>query len=368
MPLEETRPLVYGPAYVDIVLRVAGPIASTPIDLGCDGRFEPAGGDSLAIVCPNGARLVLQGLDNARNPTGTLRTTYDVLPAGLSRDLAVVDAVEDLGGMGAGYAACLGGRLVSALAGGEDPLSARVRKEIARHGIDHAPVVLADRDQADTTIIVTSGPNGDKLPIGLRGCHAQLTVDQASQTDAHGIVIAASLDNALMHALFESHPSALRVLAPSARNCRDRNFPLGRLANMTDLLALNAAEWATLAPDDRQAFEASRATISMTRGPEGAEISWIDTRGRRDRHFEPAFPRSRPPVDTNRAGEAFAANLIRSFSEQGWSTDRQPLPTDVVRQAARHASAAAGLVIDMPRFGFPTLVEVTQAVRAGSIP
>ncbi len=359
--------LVFGPAYLDIVVRIAGPIADRPIDLGCDGHFIPDTIDRLEIVCPGGASLTISGLNGSACPTGRLSTTHDVLPAGCRREIEAIETLEDLGGMGAGYAGALGGRLISALACPSDPLSARVRNAIALHGIDHRPVTCGAIARADTTFIVTSGGYGDKLPIGLRGCHASLRPEDVHVQEPAGIVVAASLRNALMHAVLAEHDRALRILAPSARNCRDREEPLGRLAAETDLLALNSGEWAELTASDRRAFEESRAILSITRGPDGAEILWRNERGDRESHIEPAFPRRRPPVDTNRAGEAFAANLIRKLVEMGWSNDGRPLSTEAIRSAAHHASAAAGLVIGMPRFGFPSCEDVERTVGLGVI-
>lgn len=359
--------LIFGPAYLDIVIRVAGPIADRPIDLGCDGHLVPDRFDRLEIVCPNGASLLILGLKGSACPTGRLMTAYDVLPAGLRRTIALVETLEDLGGMGAGYAAALGGRLVSALASPDDPLSAMVRKALHRKGIDHMPVAFADIAQADTTIIVTSGASGDKLPIGLRGCHASLDADDVIGCDSAPVVVAASLPNALMHAVLAEHHSSLRILAPSARNCRDRGDPLGHLAAETDLLLLNSGEWAELTEADRHAFEDSAAILSITRGPDGAEILWRNEAGERLSHFEPAFPRRRPPVDTNRAGEAFASQLILKLVELGWSHEHRAVDAQAVRVAALYASAAAGLVIEMPRFGFPSQEDVDQAVSLGEI-
>lgn len=360
--------LVFGPAYLDIVIRVAEPIADRSIDLGCDGHLVPDRIDRLEIVCPNGASVKIPGLRGTACPTGRLMAANDIVPSGLRRTIAVVETLEDLGGMGAGYAAALGARLFSALACPGDPLSARVRKALEHQGIEHIPVRFDEIARADTTIILTSGASGDKMPIGLRGCHASLAAEDVLGHDSAPIVVVASLPNAVMDVVLREHHRSLRILAPSARNCRERDDALGRLAAVTDLLALNAGEWAELTEADRRAFEESAAILSVTRGPEGAEILWRNERGERESHFEPAFPRHRPPVDTNRAGEAFASHLILKLVEEGWSHVRQSVDAQTIRIAARHASAAAGLVIGMPRFGFPTCEEVERTVSLGEIP
>lgn len=367
MTSSNTTALIFGPAYLDLVIRVAGPISDRPIDLGCDGHFTPDALDRLEIACPNGASLTIPGLKGTACPTGRLMTANDVLPAGLNRTLAMIETFEDLGGMGAGYAAALGGRLVSAIAGPTDPLSARVRQAIEREKIDRRLITIAAKSQADTTFIVTSGGNGDKLPVGLRGCHASLEPDDVLGYDHAPIVVVASLPNALMHAVLAECQDSLRILAPSARNCRDRSYPLGELAAVTDLLALNSGEWAEMSDTDRRAFEDSAAILSITLGPEGAEILWRNRRGERESHFEPAFPRRQPLVDTNRAGEAFASQLILKLVETGWAHERRTVDEQSVRVAALHASASAGLVIGMPRFGFPSRADVERTVGLGEI-
>jgi ribokinase len=360
--------LVFGPAYLDQVIRIGEPIADHPVDLGCDGFLEPGTAGRLEIVCPNGSSIVLTRLNGGGVPAGRLITAVDVLPVGSNREIAAVETLQDLGGMGAGYAAALGGRLISALAGSSDPITQFVRKELSRHGIDHIPVVFDTMSNADTTIIVTSGKYGDKLPVGLRGCHSAITSETLLYPERARQVVVASLSNALMHVVLMKYPSAIRVLAPSARNCRDRMYPLGNLAESTDVLALNRAEWGNLSEHDRQAFEKSDAVISITQGPEGAEISWRGLGGARNRHFEPAFPRQRPPVDTNRAGEAFAANLLIALSESDRFLERKSMTDESVGAAARRAAAAAGLVIDLPFFGFPKIDEVLATLRNGVIP
>lgn len=360
--------LVYGPAYLDFVIRVDRPIASVPIDLGSDGVLETDSQDCLAIVCPNGASLKVAGLRARGIPTGLLKTLHNVLPAGFSNMVKAVETVEDLGGMGAGFAAALGGRLVSALPAGSDTISAHIRQQLEHFGIDHSPAIGSGQPQADSTFIISSGPFGDKLPIGLRGCHAGLTFERTVRNLDAEVVVVASLNNALMHALLDRHADAFRILAPSARNCRDRVDTVGRLVGKADLLAVNAAEWATMLEADRQAFEASDAILSVTRGPDGARISWRDQGGERRTHDEPVFPRSRPPVDTNRAGEAFASNFVMALQEHGGLAAGLPVNEERVRLAARRAAAAAALVIDMPRFGFPSMFDIQQAIGRGSIP
>ena len=113
---------------------------------------------------------------------------------------------EDLGGMGAGYAAALGGTLHHAL-GSEDDPGSQIRRETPGSG-GHRPSSRSGSgtSPADWTLLLTSGAHGDKLAIGFRGCHAALAHDAfdpwlAAPCDLR---VAAGLPNSL----------AARVLRP----------------------------------------------------------------------------------------------------------------------------------------------------------
>jgi ribokinase len=361
--------LVYGPAYLDIILRVAEPLADPALDGGSDAELvrDDCRSDSLTIRCPNGSTLTITNLDPDQHPTGTAIARHDCLPNGYALRTAAAETSLDLGGMGAGFAAALGGRLVSAIPARDDAAKAQVLAAIRAAGIDHRPVAV-DVPNADRTIIVSSGPHGDKLPLGLRGCHAAMTATLAFEPGVWGIVVAASLQNDLLAHLLKKHPHSLRVLAPTSRNCRDREIPIGSMADSVDLLVCNVGEWDSMNFDDRKAWQSSAAILSITDGPNGGIISyWSENAGTRISHHEPAFPRSVPPVDTNRAGEAYAAGLVRGLVERGWSIDRRTVAQRQIREAAHEAAAAAGLVIGMAEFGFPDDEQVSAAIRAGKI-
>ena len=110
--------LVYGPAYLDIVMRVGQPLVRSghaPLDKSVDGIFCKNGKhqNELEIQDPSGNLLILSGLNCLKHPTGRLELSHSVLDS-RAMSVAVIVVVEELGGMGAGYAAVLGGRLVSA--------------------------------------------------------------------------------------------------------------------------------------------------------------------------------------------------------------------------------------------------------------
>ena len=77
----------------------------------------------------------------------------------------------------------------------------------------------------------------------------------------------------------------------------------------------------------------------------------------------PAFPRQRPPRDTNRAGESYAATLLSTLLDHGWNAGSGVVDDGLIRTAARRASAAAALELDRVDFGFPTDAEIDAALR-----
>ena len=87
---------------------------------------------------------------------------------------------DDLGGMGAGYAAALGGRSVAPWDRSPTRRARQSPSGWRELGIIHDPIRVVDHP-ADWTLLITSGPFGDKLPIGFRGCHAALTPERLTR-------------------------------------------------------------------------------------------------------------------------------------------------------------------------------------------
>jgi hypothetical protein len=59
--------------------------------------------------------------------------------------------------------------------------------------------------------------------------------------------------------------------------------------------------------------------------------------------------------------------LIRTLATAGWFPGIFP-SSDLIRVAARRASAAAGLILDFEQFGFPTEDQIEHAIEEGVIP
>ena len=203
---------VYGPAYLDRVLRVDRPLApGHRFDGSLDGALAPAEWSSLVDRAGCVVRLV--GIDEDARPLGEVRV--DGLlgggPPPVIRDVRVVSDTDDLGGMGAGFAKAFGGELISALGPIGDLVGDRVSLLLAANGIRHDAIRVADRP-SDWSLIVSSGEHGDKLAVGFRGCHA--AVDRlAVAAEPCELLVVASLPNRLV-AQALVHPARIRVLAP----------------------------------------------------------------------------------------------------------------------------------------------------------
>lgn len=362
------RTMVFGPAYVDRVVRIDGPLVAPalggPLDQSVDGRWKF--GPGLTLVDPAGKTIAIDLPPDWPGPTGAIELAAPVFPAAVPPQVQcrAVAWHDDLGGMGAGFAAALGGVLVSALGDDNDPVSRAVAQSLAAQGITHRPIRVAGRP-ADWTLLVTSGEFGDKLPIGFRGCHAAVSTLGASvSADSDcDLRVVASLPNRLAAEALEAPGAGVRVFAPSMRNMLDRDPPVSRFARAVDVLACNRREWESLADREQVAWQLS--LLAVTEGADGSVVRFTDPAGEPVSLRLPAFPRNRPPRDTNRAGEAFAATLITTLLDAGWRGG--VAERDLVARAAERASAAAALVLDRADFGFPSTRAIDDARDAGRV-
>jgi ribokinase len=269
---------------------------------------------------------------------------------------------DDLGGMGAGYAKALSGELHSALGPSDDPTSRAVAELVARAGITHHPIGVAGKP-ADWTLLVTSAEFGDKLPIGFRGCHAALETIATPLGPHCDLLAVTALPNRLAAQVLHSNEPVVRFFAPAMRNMIDRECPILSFVDCIDVLCCNRREWESL--DDREEVAWQLSVLAITDGPAGSVVRFTNPFGEPVSLRVPAFPRRRPPRDTNRAGEAFASALLTTLLDGGWT----PGVADelLVRRAAERATAAAALVLDRSEFGFPTSDEIDGALRAGHV-
>jgi sugar/nucleoside kinase (ribokinase family) len=365
--------MVFGPAYLDRVLRVDRPLigpavgSESPIDQSVEGSLEFAGGSNLEVADPSGYSIEIALPPGWPGPSGRIQLKQG-LRAGATGRRAVngLGWSDDLGGMGAGYAAALGGTLCCALGPENDPISQVIARFLHRRAIVHTTIRVADHG-ADWTLLVSSGMHGDKLPIGFRGCHAALdpeSVDAWLSTPCD-LRVAAALPNRLAARILSAPGAGCRVFAPAMRNMRDQEYLVSSFAGSIDLLCCNRQEWETLADREEVAWRVS--ILVVTDGPSGSLARFTTPQGDPGTALVPAFPRDRPLQDTNRAGEAFASTFISTLLSHEWEPASGVVAVNLVRKAMIRASAAAALVLDRSDFGFPAPEDVESALRAGKV-
>lgn len=355
--------IVIGPAYLDRVIRVDRSLVElsqgSPLDQSVDGTWRF--GSGLKIVDSAGGILQLDLPATWPGPQGVITLSRPLLSSG-ERHVIGLEWHDDLGGMGAGYAGAFGAKLMSALGPVGDPMSQAIHQLLELAGIEHRPVRIPGT-MADWTLLISSGGFGDKLPIGFRGCHSSWTELPSELAQSCQLRIVAALPNRLAEQALRTPGAQLRMFAPAMRNVLDRDRPIEEFSDAINLLACNRQEWDQLADPDR--IDSQVDIVAITNGPLGSAIRYTNLRGHRTELAVPVFPRARPPLDTNRAGEAYASTLVASLLNQGWTGGR--VTSDVIEKAASRATAAAALVLDRRGFGFPSPSEIDLALANGRI-
>ena len=353
--------VVYGPAYLDRVVRVDRPLIDPEVggvvDRSAAGRWAgPETPGTITVVgLPTGAIAIAVPPDWPGR-SGRLEVDgggFDGTP----RRVVGLDWRDDLGGMGAGFARAFGGTLVRVAADRDDPIDARVAGLLRDAGIATVATHVPGRS-GEWTLLVSGGSTGDKLPIGFRDPGPVPPPTAIGPVD---LLVAASMTNARAADALALPGARVRMFAPAIRNATDLSPRVSDFARHVDILCCNRAEWEAI--DDREEVAWRVSILAITDGPRGASIRSTTPTGEPGRLDIPAFPRSRPIRDTNRAGEAFASTLVATLLDAGWS----PGVTDesLLRSAATRASAAAAIVLDRVDFGFPTAAEIDRAVAAG---
>jgi sugar/nucleoside kinase (ribokinase family) len=362
---------VFGPAYLDRVLRVDRPLIDPalgpPLDQSVDGTWKFGSGRTITVADAGGYALEIDVPADWPGPTGDITLARPIREATHGRrSVSGLAWHDDLGGMGAGFAAALGGTLQCALGPEADPMSQSISRLLAQAQITYRATRVDDHP-ADWTLLITSGAFGDKLPIGFRGCHAALAADDFESTarDPCDLRVVASLPNRVAASVLRSPGAGLRFFAPAMRNMLDRDCPLSSFAASIDVLSCNRREWETL--DDREEVAWQVSILAVTDGPAGSSVRFTTPQGEPGRLMVPAFPRDRPPRDTNRAGEAYAAALVAALFDHGWLAASGVVEEGLIRLAATRASVAAALVLDRIDFGFPSPAEIDAALRVGRI-
>ncbi len=360
------RTMVFGPAYLDRVLHVDRPLvdhdSGPPLDQSVDGSWKFGAG--LTLIDPVGAELIVELPPDWPGPTGTvcLSRSFRAGPPSSPRKVNGLSWHDDLGGMGAGYASAFQGELISALGGETDPMSQAIVHKLEEIGIAHHPIRIEDQ-AADWTLLITSGRFGDKLPVGFRGCHARLTSLSPWKDKPCDLRVVAALPNALAADILRGSGASVRFFAPAMRNMVDDTHPISGFVEAIDVMSCNRHEWNQLR--DREQVAWSVSILSITDGAQGSEVRFTSPTGEPGAIRVGAFPRDRPPRDTNRAGEAYAATLVSALMDQGWRGG--VIEEAVVLHAALRASAAAALELDLIKFGFPNREEIDDALRKGQV-
>jgi ribokinase len=363
--------MVFGPAYLDRVLRIDGPLldpsSRAPIDQSVSGTPRFATGPSLEFIDQAGSTIEVALPDDWPGPFGQI-ILEDVLgldPA-TPRRVRGTSWSDDLGGTGAGFAAALEGTLVHALGADSDPTSQHVNELLSRYSVPHHPVRVPELP-ADWSLLVSSGSHGDKVAIGFRGCHQTLKAEalDAWLESPCDLRVAASLPNSLAARVLEAPGAGCRLFSPALRNMRDRDYPVSRFAAAVDILCCNRLEWETLS--DREEVGWRVSILVVTEGPDGSWARFTGPQGETGTIRTPAFPRARPPRDTNRAGEAFAATLVSGLLRSGWDPRTGVVEETLLRGLLHRASAAAALTLDRIGFGFSDEAAIDRAVRRGEV-
>jgi sugar/nucleoside kinase (ribokinase family) len=370
---DRSRILVIGPAYLDRVLEVAEPLHDPRGGLALDqsvrgmrtGNLQSQ--DRLRLVDPRGRMVEIEPPPGWPGPCGWIE-----LDQSFGEDAPGFRSIrgsgwrDDLGGMGAGFAAALGGRLVPILGSDSDEKTRMIREFLDRNGIPYSPLVVPHA-VSEWTLLVSSGEHGDKLAIGFRGC-CDFVEPQAIASAASArceLRVVAGVPNPLAAAALAAPGAVMRLFAPSLRNMNDSETPIARFAGDVDLLCCNRREWEQLADREEVAWKVS--ILVVTDGPRGSLVRFTRPDGEPGFLEIPAFPRARPPRDTNRAGEAFAASFVATLLAHRWGASSGVAAESLIREAMLRAAAAAALVLDHKEFGFPVPCEIDAALAKGRI-
>jgi sugar/nucleoside kinase (ribokinase family) len=361
------KTLVFGPAYLDRVVRVDRPLVDPKVGRLIDGSAighwdrVDAGTPRIEVRGLPHDNLVIDLPDDWPGPSGLIRLDGAAQGTG-TRTVQCLAWHDDLGGMGAGYAKALGGTLCLTLGDESDPINGRVIGLLDEAGIDHRATFVPGRSE-EWTLLLTSGEFGDKLPIGFRNPANAVVPEFPRDDDPCDLLVAASMTNRRAAAALSGQPARVRMFAPAMRNMTDPEPKVSSFAKHIDIFCCNRGEWESL--DDREEVAWRVSILVVTDGPRGAEVRYTTPMGDVGRLAVPVFPRRHPPRDTNRAGEAFASTLISTILDAGWLPGTTS--DGLIRIAAERASASAALVLDRLDFGFPTPAEVDEAVRKGVV-
>ena len=368
--------LVLGPVYLDLVLEVDRPLMPVMPTAG-DDASRPAArvvlDHSVYEISrssePAGELIVR---NNAHQSIEIFSTTAAMLPVTgtitVDRQLAVAQAWRHRiglaahrilpGGMGAGFAAALKSRVVAALGANDsqepDADGQQLIERLRDAAVRLNPQLIQDV-KTDTTVLLSSGPHGDKLPVGRRRaagslrCDAELS-DTIRQSD---VLVIAGHENQLTAELLQAAgKDCVIVFAPTWRNIDPTTSELVAVLDRIDYISCNEEEWRGL--DGDSWLRQQVALITVTAGTKGATVHFRNQAGEPGSLHVPAYRAADRPVDTNRGGESFASAFLNCLLEEigidGLKSRR--FTREIIEQAAREATVAAYLQVQTSSFRF----------------
>ncbi|MEI6519163.1 MAG: PfkB family carbohydrate kinase [bacterium] len=346
--------VIFGPAYLDTVIKVPGPIVpELPFPLDQSLPVKPIFPDNsltIRLTSEIGDYLVINLPVNSPDIGGTYNLREAILSRRCGKDCQPIintifaDACfQQLGGMGAGYAKATGGLLRMPL--GDDSLGNRLCDILFSHGIVSKPAILPGHS-SDSSLLIQS-QTGDKLAVGFRDALINWQPGEDDITMAQGAkyIIFCGVLNSSMIKILNCDITAPVMFAPAMRNIDDVDCPLADLANKIDYLAMNALEWSHL--HRREEIINAIPLITITDGARGCDIY---LRGKQ--FFFPALPHP-GSVDTNRAGETYAATIWKAIFHYCPSFPNAEISEELLTHIANLARQQAHRQLDIIEFAFP---------------
>jgi len=344
----DARPLVYGPAYLDLVVTIDRAFCTSQ-------RVDKS--IKVNAVTPNTAGAIRLRGENGDDLHFPLPVEFHEYAADcylcetvLNNDELISDSYRvisvkcQLGGMGAGYALALHGLLRHPL--GTDTRGEFVRDALQRNGV--TALAEISPGTSDLSLVILGAE--DKLTMGLR---PRMTAWRATAEDIAHVSAASALcicgaPNALTAILLPHARNIPTMLAPSRRNIDDQVTPLADFAGAFSYLSLNRLEWEEL--PERQRWQRNTQVITITDGPHGCRV--LLPTG--DEFSLPALPHN-GPADTNRCGETFAAAFFRTLLRESPTFHQHGVPPSLAMIAAEYALAQAAKQLDIFEFGMPKM-------------
>ncbi len=355
------RYLVFGPAYLDVVVETAQPLLPAEPALLLDQslaalRVTPRDDGLLAVIGPTGDRLRFPLPTHAAHAAASYHLAEPILARlqgseapPVQGDYAVARFLTQLGGMGAGYAAAFAGVLRAPFGTADtlpDVTARQVLTWLAQQEMRVVPAFLPGC-ASDSSLVLLSA-RGDKLAIGVRQAMVRWRAgeDERALVAAADALVFCGAPNALLAEVLSWRPPIPVMCAPALRNVCDTATPLAALAPGLHYLTMNALEWAQLA--QRDALRRQVPAISITDGPRGSRIYCAED------EIALAAPPFHGTANTNRAGETYGSTFFKVLlAAQPDFFQRGRVEAAIALRAGQIATAQAARQLAIAGFAFP---------------